>query len=155
MISIIAPMIIEEVVKFTSVPILNEHQKVVRVIDRAIIPIKIGYKLSHKVSKTPVGCLLDSGSDRNLFPAHWGESVGIKVSKGRLSIIRGIGGITIEGYEHFIDIYCGSKIKFSAHAIFSFQQQVPLLGRQGFFDNFKKIIFDEENGVVRLLFKNK
>lgn len=41
------------------------------------------------------------------------------------------------------------NIDFQTFADFSYHQNVPLLGRCGFFDHFKKVIFDEEKEVMR------
>ncbi|PIU33141.1 hypothetical protein COT04_01690 [Candidatus Shapirobacteria bacterium CG07_land_8_20_14_0_80_39_12] len=48
---------------------------------RPYIPIWLCYK--HQFFKTKIDCLLDSGSDTNLFPAAWGKAVKIDITKGK------------------------------------------------------------------------
>ncbi|MEO6508809.1 MAG: hypothetical protein ABIO02_02555 [Patescibacteria group bacterium] len=118
--------------------------KAIKYISRPFIKILIGYNL--QISKTPIKCLVDSGCDQNLFPAYWGEFIGINIKSGVETIYKGIGRNTICAYGHHLKIYVpDSKINFITRIDFSYEQQLPLLGRVGFFDHFKKVIFDEEN----------
>lgn len=113
-----------------------------------LIPIRLAYK--HKLGKVAVDCLIDSGADINLFPADWGESVGINILKGQKQIINGIGAIGVESFVHEVNLYIGSDIVFLTKANFSHCQEIPLLGRSGFFNHFKKISFLENERVVEL-----
>lgn len=96
-----------------------------------------------------VNCLLDSGADRNLFPAQWGEAVGIKIKAGKETIHYGIGNNDIKAYRHTVKLYVGTY-SFETQVDFSSQQSLPLLGRTGFFSCFKQIIFNERGKVVSL-----
>lgn len=95
--------------------------------------------------------LIDSGSDRNLFPLKFAESLGIQLKKTKHKHIGGIGKVIIDAYTEKINIWLGTK-KYQADADFSPQQQVPLLGRDGFFNLFKSIKFDEKGQFVYSLF---
>lgn len=113
-----------------------------------LIPIRLSYK--HKLGKVAVDNLIDSGADINLFPADWGESVGINIKKGKKEIVNGIGAIGVESFVHEIKIFLGSDISFLTKANFSYSQEIPLLGRNGFFTHFKRISFFENDRMVEL-----
>lgn len=108
------------------------------------IAIRVAYK--HRLSQI-FHALVDSGSDRNLFPAVLGTFVGMNVKKGQKINIEGIGKINIHGFTHKITLYLGTK-SFETEADFSYDQQVPLLGRNGFFNLFQSITFKENKKVV-------
>ena len=91
--------------------------------------------------------LVDSGSDRNLFPASWGEAVGINIKSGKRCSIYGIGNAELTAYTHEVDLHLGRET-FRTTIDFSYEQGMPLLGRQGFFDLFKQVEFRESKKVV-------
>ena len=124
-------------------PVTNQRKEILR----PKIPIRLAYE--HKLSKVLVDCLIDSGSDTNLFPADWGRSVGIRIEKGDYDQIRGIGDVDIDSYIHKVGLYIGSK-RINVNANFSDEQNVPLLGRQGFFDQFPYIKFNEKSKYVEI-----
>ena len=111
-----------------------------------VIPIRIIYK--HKLGRL-INALTDSGSDRNLFPAAYGELVGIPVKKGKLIDITGIGNISIKAYRWEIKLYVGSTA-FITLVDFSYEQQIPLLGRNGFFNKFSEVIFRDKTKEIIL-----
>lgn len=136
--------------KFAYFPHLIVDKETDQVVEEAfypIVPIRLCY--GHKLFPALVNCMVDSGSDRNLFPAEWGERVGIKIKKGKLVKIQGIGNIEMEAYRHKVKIYIG-LVNFYVEADFCYTQKQPLLGRNGFFNCFKKIIFNEEERVTEL-----
>ncbi len=142
--------IIEEF-KFTSEPTII-NQKVVKFVSRPLINVQLSF--NHKINKTPVTCLIDSGCDHNLFPAHWGELIGIPIKKGPIAPYKGIGSSSLTAYSHVVTLYItNTSISFKTNIDFSYEQQVPLLGRSGFFAYFKKVVFDEENNKFILEFK--
>lgn len=110
-------------------------RKAIQVIDRPTVFILLNNKKAHKISKTPVMCLVDSGSDRNLFPASWGELVGLKIKNKNKRIIRGIGGIKIKAWTHRVTLLISTDFTISTEVDFSYEQQVPLLGMDGFLIN--------------------
>ena len=111
-----------------------------------VVPIRVSY--GHKLGRA-FHALIDSGAGRNLFPAELGEMVGINIKKGKISEILGIGGVVIKGFSYKIKIYVGTR-SFRTMADFSYEQQVPLLGREGFFDLFDKILFKQKERIVEL-----
>jgi hypothetical protein len=111
---------------------------------RPTVPIKISYEGKEF---GPFQALVDSGSDRNLFPAEIGEILGIAVKKGKSSPIFGIGKVKILAYTHKIVLYL-ERCSFEVEVDFSYEQKVPLLGRIGFFNQFKRVLFRERKKEV-------
>lgn len=111
-----------------------------------VAPLRIIYK--HKVGR-PINALIDSGSDRNLFPAAYGELLGIPIRKGKPIDITGIGNISIKTYRWEVKIFVGTT-SFITAIDFSYEQQIPLLGRNGFFNKFSEVIFKEKRREVFL-----
>lgn len=136
-------------VKFDYTPevFVNNKTGKVAYIYRPLIPVRLCNK--HNLSKFPVNCLLDSGADKNLFPAQWGEAVGIKIKSGIEVIHFGIGNKDVKAYRHTVKLYLGTYI-FETEADFSYEQAFPLLGREGFFKHFTRIIFHERKRFVEL-----
>ena len=111
-----------------------------------LVVIRIAYK--HHLGRE-FYALVDSGSDRNLFPASLGILVGMNIKKGTEVTIGGIGRINIKAFTHKITLYLGTK-RFETEADFSFDQQVPLLGRNGFFNLFQSVTFKENKKVMTI-----
>lgn len=117
---------------------------------RPKIPVRLS--INHNVSKILVDCLFDTGADRNLFPAGWGRSLGLKLEKGKLVKTIGIGGKVINAYAHQVTLFIqGHKIETEAG--FTDENNTPLLGRIGFMDKFDDIVINEKKKFVRLSFK--
>ena len=110
----------------------------IKEIFRPTVPIKIGF--GKKVSFA-FQALVDSGSDRNLFPASIGEITGLNIRKGVKLEIMGIGRVKIISFTHKVTLYI-------VEIDFSYDQEVPLLGRNGFFSMFKRIDFKEKKKVI-------
>lgn len=117
---------------------------------RPTIPIVLVYKSK---SSWDMQALVDSGSDRNLFPAQIGEYLGIDVKSGDKKSIGGIGNYELIAYTHKVKILVAGKI-IDTEVDFSYDhnQKIPLLGRNGFFDSYKDVVFNE--GVKSLTFKS-
>lgn len=109
---------------------------------KILIWISKGNKHSHMFH-----ALVDSGSNRNLFPARLGELVGINVKSGKSYPIYGIGDSRLTAYQHGVMVHLG-KNEFETTIDFSYEQAMPLLGRQGFFDLFKRVEFRENKRVI-------
>ncbi|MBI3103631.1 hypothetical protein HYZ05_01700 [Candidatus Daviesbacteria bacterium] len=110
-----------------------------------LIPIKVA-KPNGQISP-PFDALLDSGSDRNLFPMSLSKYLGIVFEKMKPGKIYGIGKNPINAYPARITLWLGNK-SYETETDFSIQQNIPILGRQGFFDLFKSIKFDEKGQFV-------
>jgi len=128
-------------------PYIEEDSKTRRKVEvfRPTVPIAISYQGKPSFD---FQALVDSGSDRNLFPAGLGESVGIAIKSGRLRKIQGIGKDNlINAYTHKVKIIICSTI-FDSEADFSYEQQYPLLGRDGFFSLFDKVGLREQKKSI-------
>src|SRR3990167_8098768 len=118
-----------------------------------ILRPKISVRLSanFNTSKVLIDCLFDTGSDRNLFPADWGRSLGLKIEKGKKVKIGGIGGKELIAYTHKVTLHIqGAKIVTEAD--FSNEQNTPLLGRIGFMDKVEEIIINEKKRYIKISF---
>jgi len=111
---------------------------------RPTIPIKISFK--NKITGS-LQALVDSGSDRNLFPAEIGEILGIPIKKSVPRSVFGIGKAKIVVYTHKVALHF-EKCLFEVEIDFSYAQKIPLLGRIGFFDQFKRILFKERKKEI-------
>ena len=99
--------------------------------------------------------IVDSGADFCVFPAKFGELIGIDVKEGLEIPTFGIGGKEIL-YFHTIKIGVVIKEqiwKFECDAGFSFKMNpkgVGLLGRKGFFDLFQEVAFNQDKKMLKL-----
>lgn len=137
-------------IKFEYTPEVFVHPKTGKVgyhQYRPLIDARLCYK--HNLNKYLVKCLLDSGADKNLFPAGWGKTVGINIEKGVKVKHFGIGNKDLTAFRHKIKLYVGSY-SFDTSADFSYDQPFPLLGREDFFKYFKQITFQEKDHFVKL-----
>ncbi len=128
---------------------IDSSGKKIALVSRPEVPLIISY--GHKLSRT-FYALVDSGADKNLFPAALGELIGLNVRKGKTVEIGGIGGVRLTAHTHKVKLYIGS---FSAEASvdFSYYHQKPLLGRNGFFDLFEKVSFIDQQ--LELVIRSK
>lgn len=127
---------------------LNPDGKTVRhIIDRPKIPIQIGYRKKIHPISAPALALVDSGADNNVFPAQWGDSLGIKVVSLPSCFTGAVGDNKVKVYRcEKIKLYIYGKslkqpLQFETEADFCYEQKFPLLGRSGFFNFFKAIRF--------------
>lgn len=119
-----------------------------KIVGRTVRPyISIRLSLHHSNPTNPVDALVDSGSDRNLFPKQWGDILGINFKKIKQKEIFGIGKKSIIAYPSKINIWVNKK-KYETEADFTPEEQTPILGRLGFFNLFKEVAFDEKIGCV-------
>lgn len=132
-------------------PIVDHDKNVVEIIHKPYIPIKLSYDRTDKSTDASVMCLLDSGADKNLFPVELAKSLGISLKEGSIHTMIGIGGIMIQSYRHQVNISV-QDYTFRSDVFFSPDQQTPLLGREGFFNAFKKVIFDQYELRVELVY---
>lgn len=116
---------------------------------RPKIPVRLSANFN--TSKVLIDCLFDTGSDRNLFPADWGRSLGLKIEKGKKVKIGGIGGKELIAYTHKVTLHIqGNKI--ITEADFSNEQNTPLLGRIGFMDKVEEIIINQKKRFIKISF---
>ncbi|MGH7203268.1 MAG: hypothetical protein ACREHC_02390 [Candidatus Levyibacteriota bacterium] len=111
--------------------------------------ISIYLSIKHNITSTDIKCILDSGSDFNLFPADIAEALGIKITKGKMREHIGIGNHTIIAYEHEVKLFV-KDYNFKTTVHFSYDHKIPLLGRHSFFRFFKRVTFNEKALQVEL-----
>lgn len=99
--------------------------------------------------------VVDSGTDYCVFPASFGERVGIDVRSGKPTPMSGFGGKG-QCFYHPIKVLAviDKQIwRFKCFAGFSEQMNelgIGLLGRHGFFELFEEVIFDQRKKLFRL-----
>ncbi|MEK7560825.1 MAG: hypothetical protein AAB539_02600 [Patescibacteria group bacterium] len=94
--------------------------------------------------------LIDSGATTSIAPAHDAVLLNIPLSRGRKTIIRGIGETHFSGYRHIVSCAIGAII-CKIPIVFIEDPTTPrILGREGFFGNFG-ILFDEGKHRIALL----
>lgn len=136
-------------ISYLPIPLLNPlTNSIIGEIFRPIIPLRIAH--NQKISY-PLNALVDSGADRNLFPAELGESLGIEIKKGKKVSIGGIGDVEIKAYTARVSLFIYTY-KFETEVDFSYQHQRPILGRNGFFNLFKSIKFKERERFLDIEF---
>ena len=92
--------------------------------------------------------IIDSGADYCVFPSQLGTLIGLNVELGKRLPTYGVGGQETLYFHHIkITLFMGGEPwEFPCFAGFSRKMNhkgVGLLGRQGFFNLFKKILFLE------------
>ena len=99
--------------------------------------------------------VVDSGADFCVFPAKFGELIGISIKEGTQIPTFGVGGKeTLYFHTVEIGIVIKEQIwKFHCDAGFSFKMNmkgIGLLGRKGFFDLFQEVAFNQDKKMLKL-----
>ena len=99
--------------------------------------------------------VVDSGADFCVFPAEFGEVVGLKIETGKHLPTFGVGGRDIIFFHKIkVSVMIRDEVwGFECHAGFSKKMNVRgvgLLGREGFFDLFQEISFNQNTKMFRL-----
>jgi len=118
--------------------------------DKAFLVPQILIRMLNGVEHIDCYALIDSGAADCLFPAEFGENIGIeKIKNDREHIFYGIGEGHIIAYFHNIDIEIGGH-RYNIPVGFTYDNlKVPLLGQRGFFDLFT-ITFDLSKEEIEL-----
>lgn len=98
--------------------------------------------------------VVDSGADHCAFPAVIGRQASIPIESGKRHRFTGVGG---EGLAYFHQVTVqvlieGRAWRFDCYAGFTPALDplgIGLLGRDGFFELFEEIIFDQKRRVVK------
>ncbi len=100
--------------------------------------------------------VIDSGADHCIFPAVYGERIGIPVKRGKAHDAQGLTG---RGTVYFHDVKVlvsifGRVYWFHCRAGFMYSlQSIGLLGRHGFFELFDSVTFYPHAQKVKLVIK--
>ncbi|MDO8674988.1 MAG: hypothetical protein Q7K71_02565 [Candidatus Omnitrophota bacterium] len=94
-------------------------------------------------------CIVDSGADYCVFPARYGEILGLNIESGRRLRSGGLGGGDVL-YFHKVTVKVvldGEPVQFHCRAGFSRTMDkagIGFLGRHGFFELFEDVCFHED-----------
>ena len=121
-----------------------------------ILDVRVTNK-DNKVS-TNYRAMLDSGAFANVFHAEIAQVLGINLSNIKQTV--SFGGVKrsrqMKGKPYIVELMVvqkGKSYKFDSYVIFSNEISntgIPLLGRQGFFDQFDEICFNYKAGKFYL-----
>ncbi len=131
-------------------PIVNKQGKVIRTVTRPYVWFML--KKNHQFTK-PIGGIIDSGADDNLFPAGICVYLGLKLEAGIKEKITGIGKQTIIGYRHKnIELFFDNGFHFLTEIVFcdKLEARTILFGGHGFFDKFNRVTFDKKSEIIEL-----
>lgn len=117
------------------------------VVYRPYVLIKIGN--GTRWSENFIRALVDSGADRNVFPALFATEIGIDYVNGEQKKIVGVGKQDITSYTYIVKMKIDTK-EFDTVIEFGESIQIPLLGREGFMNYFDYIKFNVKKKVVEL-----
>lgn len=136
-------------IKYNFLPDIFTHPKTRKLgtIYRPYIPVKLGN--GNKWSENFIKTLVDSGADHNVFPSSFAAEIGIDYTKGEPRQIIGVGDLPINSYVNFAKIKVDNK-EIETIIQFSDNIQIPLLGREGFFNYFDYIKFNTKRRFLEI-----
>jgi hypothetical protein len=96
--------------------------------------------------------LVDSGADFCVLKSEIGAALGIAdIRAGNPCQLRGLGSAVVNSWFHDVEVEFEGRVFPSRFAFTG--EALPIsgmLGRKGFFDQFKTVSFDEKNRVVTI-----
>jgi len=118
-----------------------------RVMSRPMVDTVLSYQKSDLAFAFP--SIIDSGADHCVFPASFGELLGLNIKKGPHLQSGGLGGgDTLYFHKITVKIILGSEpMQFACKAGFSRKMDragIGFLGRHGFFVLFEEISFYQQ-----------
>lgn len=130
-------------VAYTDFPFEDPRTGELKEVSRPLLSVFL--VANHRVGRS-ISALVDSGSDFNIFPAQYAEIYFAmkekNIKKGIGLEIVGIGQSKIAGYRHFVTIQHPEFRLENIPVYFSYDHQnIPLLGRSGFFTQFRRVGF--------------
>lgn len=114
---------------------------------RPYVLVKLGF--GNKWSGNFIKALLDSGADHNVFPSSFATEIGIDYTKGEYRQIIGVGDLPIDSYVNFAKIKIENK-EIETIIQFGEKIQMPLLGREGFFNYFDYVKFNAKRRFLEI-----
>lgn len=139
------------VIKYQFLPDIFRDQKTNKLggIYRPYVLVKLGN--DKKWSNNFIKSLLDSGADNNVFPASFATEIGINYKKGTLVPVTVVGGQKVDSYVNFVKMKVENK-EFETVIQFGENIQIPLLGREGFFNYFDYVKFNVKRKFFEIKF---
>ncbi|MBI4309120.1 MAG: hypothetical protein HY591_02190 [Candidatus Omnitrophica bacterium] len=115
-----------------------------RIISRPMVHTVLSYQKSDLDFSFPA--IVDSGADYCVFPASYGELLGLDIYKGPHLQSGGLGGgDTLYFHKITVKVILGSEpVQFDCEAGFSRKMDraaIGFLGRHGFFELFEEVTF--------------
>jgi hypothetical protein len=139
-------------IPYQKVQILAQSQTPSKTIHVPILKTTLFYKNNKFLFD--FDCIVDSGADFCVFPANTGKAIGLDVYEGENVITNGIGGKETL-YFHKVKVEVIIKEEpwvFECQAGFSTKlntKGIGFLGRDGFFDLFQEVIFNQNAKMLR------
>jgi len=139
--------------QYTKLVIPASQQNSKRIIHCPLLNTKLFHGQTETMFDFP--SVVDSGADFCVFPEKYGSIIGLKIKNVRPTVTHGVGG---EEELYFHKIRVGVNIrnqmwKFSANVGFSYKMNkkgAGLLGRQGFFNQFTEVAFNQNKRMFRI-----
>ncbi len=138
--------------KFDFEPELSFNPQTMRVdyCYRPYLFIKLLYK--RNTSANFIKALVDSGSDRNTFPAELAKEIRLDYKKGEKRKTTSVNDSAFVVYGNRVKVkYDGGVIETVVY--FGENVKLPILGRDGFFNYFRKVAFDVKDKTFELVEK--
>jgi hypothetical protein len=140
------------VVPYLCVPCpINPVFQTQETISRPLIETSLAYKGTEL--DVTFYSIVDSGADFCIFPAQYGEAVGVPVKQGKPLSTSAIGsGVELYFHEVITILHLdGELIPFKCLVGFTDQlDSHGVLGRNGFFGLFERVAFKEKEGLLEL-----
>lgn len=138
---------------YTELFIPAKGSRPAKVIHSPLLNTKLFFRRKETMFDFP--SVVDSGADFCVFPAKYGSIIGVKIKQGDSIVTNGVGGRKILYFHKIkIGVYLRDQIwKFNADVGFSYkinEKGVGLLGRQGFFDQFREVVFNQNKRMFRI-----
>ena len=140
-------------VPYQKIQILAKGDTPAKTIHAPILKTTLFYKNHERLFL--IDCLVDSGADFCVLPANTGKAIGLDVQEGENVTTYGIGGqetlyfhkvkveVTIKDEPWIFECRAGFSTKLNTKGI-------GFLGREGFFDLFQEIAFNQKVKMFRL-----
>lgn len=126
-------------------------------ITRPVIPITLRNPLATRALQIGYEALVDSGSDRSIFPAELADllNIDLRTSTKILYVAGVVAGERRPIYLHPIEIEVGGRDGSTFEVLAGFMPDFSksghgLLGRDGFFDQFSFVKFKDLDNVIEI-----
>ena len=109
----------------------------------AVFPAAEAHIQGSRSSETLYGVfLIDSGATVSVLPAGDAELLGIRLAKGKRTVVRGLGATDFLGYRHMITCTFEHAVIRLPVVFIDHPATLRILGREGLFEKYL-IVFDE------------
>ena len=140
-------------VPYQKIQILAQGDTLAKTVHAPVLKTSLYHKNHERLFL--IDAIVDSGADFCVFPANTGKAIGLDVYEGENIITNGIGGKETL-YFHKVKVEVIVKDEpwvFECRAGFSTKlnsKGIGFLGREGFFDLFQEVAFNQKVKMFRL-----